>query len=250
MNRNVFFPLWLAVATLASHPCRAEENAVPATTAALAVVATVGGEPVTADEILLLMNKRKAEIFSLFREQHGMEDHTGYWNDRTDVSPSPITRLRETVMADIKEMKAILQMAKEKGLIEDISHATFLRDLEKENARRKEMVSSGGVIYGPRQYSIPVYHSIRYRDTAHRLKQVLQAEASRVLTDKDVEAYRRGNPGQFDKGTAEQNREAILKHLRNEWAEAAMRAIAGKAEVKVLDLAAFESIRPRTDPQN
>ena len=210
-------------------------------------VATAAGEPVDAEEVRLAMARRKAEVCSWFREHRGLEDQPGYWMDRGDISPSPILRLREMALADLKEMKALMRAARERGLVTDISHAGFLRELEQENARRREMASSGGIIYGPRQYSLPAYHSIHYQNTAYRLKQVLMAEAARTLTDKDVQEYQRAHPDAFNKGTPEQNREATLKRLRDEYAQRAMLAIVAEAEISVVDEAVFNAISPRID---
>ena len=95
-------------------------------------VLTVDGEPVSAAEYTLVMEGRTAEVTNYFYAKDGLADHAGYWKD--DGKPAnPIRTLRDQVTAELRAVKTVQRLAKEKGVIADISYAAFHEDFLKEN---------------------------------------------------------------------------------------------------------------------
>ena len=115
------------------------------------IVAYVNGECISADEFRLFVHKHRAHVFSEFRERHGIEDSKDFWTtplgDRT-----PIDRLRQVALEDCVRSKMYLLMARDKGILEDVTYTGFVNRLAQENRRRKEAVARGQVIFGPVEY--------------------------------------------------------------------------------------------------
>jgi hypothetical protein len=115
-------------------------------------VATVNGEPVTVREFDRFVRKGRARVFSHFAAKYGMKDHKGFWSTPVD-GVAPIDMLRKMAMDECVRVKVQLIMARDKGILDDVSYAAFLKRLDEENRRRKAAKDRGEVIYGPVEYS-------------------------------------------------------------------------------------------------
>lgn len=120
------------------------------------IVAYVDGEPIYAGELQKSMEKERHAVAMYYYHEHGLEETPGFWTSRYE-GETPDERLRMKALQNVVRMKQQQMMARSKGLIEDISYPAFLKNLTKENERRKEAVKKNEVIYGPLQYTEEAY---------------------------------------------------------------------------------------------
>jgi len=95
-----------------------------------------------------------------------------FWNS-TSVGESPAQLLRKKALNEAIEIKIQQQLAREIGLIKDISYKAFLEDYKNENLRRKGDIINHKVIYGPTQLTEENYFNYLFSNVVLRLKQEL-----------------------------------------------------------------------------
>jgi len=151
------------------------------------IVATVNGEPVTVREFERFIFKNRARVFSHFRQEYGSGDCKDFW-----VTPaggtSPIEMLREVSLKDCVRTKVQMILARDKGLIEDVSYSGFLEQLDRENRRRRAAVHNHEVIYGPVQYDESTGFAHYFSLMLIKLKARL-AEEDFAITDHDLREF-------------------------------------------------------------
>lgn len=207
------------------------------------VVLRVNGEPVVADEYLLVMERKRAEVYAFFKEHHGLEDDTRYWE--SDGPNSPLARLRELARTELVEIKVQQKMALERGLASDISFREFRAALANENAGRTAALSNNEAIYGPRRFGETAFYYVRLRGLIHRLKHSLAASV--VIKEEDVESYYVEHSDLFSGRPRDEARADVIERLQLEKAEAVIREAIAAAKVEVF-IQALRQMVPRADP--
>ncbi|MCL2003073.1 MAG: peptidyl-prolyl cis-trans isomerase [Oscillospiraceae bacterium] len=121
------------------------------------VVATVNGEPVTFDEMTMVMGNFRVETAAYFFSRYGLEFTQGFWETEVDGT-TPLEYIKEKALDFLVEKKVQQQFIRRRGLIGDFSHSAFLKALETENARRGETIAQGGVVYGVERFDPMTYY--------------------------------------------------------------------------------------------
>lgn len=148
-------------------------------------VALVNGESVTCDEVKFFFQHNRSKVYQHFHQAHGVKDFDGFWENGTRIGEeSPLRMLKELTMRDIILAKVQLQLAREEGLIRDSSISSIMNLRKQENQRREKALQSGHVIYGPREYSEPVFFDYFITNLVIRLKQRLGDQAYEVLVSR------------------------------------------------------------------
>jgi len=125
----------------------------------LPVIATVNGENITAEEFSLFINQNRAMTYNYFDNKYGIDQYSSdFWNSQFGVE-NPVEYIKETALQSCISVKLQQMMAQERGIIGDIDYSSFKDDLAQENARRKYVKQSGGIIYGPVEYTPKMYYS-------------------------------------------------------------------------------------------
>lgn len=123
------------------------------------VVATVNEEPITFNEFKNSLSKNRALIYGYFKGTYDADDSKDFWT--TSYSGEvPLDKIKEDALKDCVEIRVKLIMAKELGLVEDISYQKFYKDFIAENKRRKTAYENNEVIYGPIEYGESEYYGI------------------------------------------------------------------------------------------
>ena len=125
------------------------------------VVATVNGEPVTFDEMTMVMGSFRVETAAYFFSKYGLDFSHGFWETEID-GITPLDYIKERALGFLTERKVQQQFIREQGMMGDFSHRAFLRDFEAENARREETVSEGGIVYGVTQFDPMTYYDYQF----------------------------------------------------------------------------------------
>jgi hypothetical protein len=81
------------------------------------------------------------------------------------------------------------QIAKETGLIHDISYTSFLIDFQNENIRRKMAIQNNEVLYGPVQFTEENYFDYKLSNLILKLKEKLSIEKFEVSDIKLMDFY-------------------------------------------------------------
>lgn len=153
------------------------------------IVATINQEPVSAAEYRIIMGRKTPLVYSYFKSEKNIDDHLGYWSE-TSGPNGPLAKLREMVRDELVRIKVVQGLAKEKGLIPDISFATLQNDYTRENARRRAALETGEVIYGPQQYlRLETYYYTRFGDLRYRLLCALAKDVEAGISEESIKSY-------------------------------------------------------------
>ncbi len=210
------------------------------------VVITVNGEPVSKREYRLVMDRQKASVFAFFKEHHDLDDHPGYWSEDA-TPPSPLARLRQVVLDELVQIKVQQGLAKQKGLVKDITYAAFTAELARENERRAVAVAGKQIIYGPRQYPESAFYYIRFKELSFQLKQALGREVSATIGEPEIAAFYEENKGLFEEKPLANFRPNIIKALQARAADRMIKALCASAAVEINE-ASLRDLVPRSDP--
>jgi hypothetical protein len=155
--------------------------------AAESVVMRVNGEPVTQKEFQFLMKDEMSAVTTYFQVKHGADDGPNYWTTSFG-GETPLDVLKQRSYKKAVEGKVMQEIAREQGLIQDISFSRIERDWEAYNASRKQRQTFGGIIYGLDRFSFRQYYSYYMSQLRIKLEKKLGQEELRV-TDGEVRAY-------------------------------------------------------------
>ncbi|MGG1554581.1 peptidyl-prolyl cis-trans isomerase [Paenibacillus ferrarius] len=148
------------------------------------VVVLINGEPVTVAEFNLLLKDNLAFTYAYFKNKYGIDDKKDFW-ESTYSGENPLTVVKERTLENLKKIKVQQRLAKEKGVIDEISYTSFLTKWKEENRRRQAAVKSNKVIYGPVQYAEKDYYHYVLSNMITKLKATLQSQKE-IMTSDDV----------------------------------------------------------------
>lgn len=126
-----------------------------AATGEQSVVAEVNGDPVTAAELSHFAKLHRASVIEAYlslSEDNAVIDEK-FWELKQDAGGiTPMEKLRNIALGEAVRMKTELQLARELGLVGDISYGSLLEALERENKRREAAAANGEPVYGPARF--------------------------------------------------------------------------------------------------
>lgn len=152
----------------------------------LRVAATAGGEPIVKEELRQAIAAQKAKTAAYFKAAYDADDEPGFWTN-TYGGEVPLTKLKQDALAQAVQLKVQQALAKREGLTDDISYASFLKQLKAENKRRAHAGSDDPGVYGPEQYTATAYYSLLNSNLIGALKGRL--EASMTWSDDQLRAF-------------------------------------------------------------
>lgn len=151
------------------------------------IVAYVNSEPIVLREFKVALSESRSYAYSYFREKYNLEDSKDFWTIKCS-GEMPIEIAKKKALDECIGNRIFLMLAKEKGLIEDISYEGFLQTLEKENTRRKKALEKGQVIYGPTQYGEKKYYSYILSNLRVKLEEKM-GESQFQTNEKEARDY-------------------------------------------------------------
>lgn len=151
------------------------------------LAATVDGEPVTEKELQLFMNENRAGVYDYFKKKFNVEDHENFWTTSVE-GEIPLAAVKERAMKEITSARVLQILAREKGLQVETDYAAFLKNLEKENKRRKKAVESNEIIFGPVQYSEMEYYRYLLDQLRAELKEKMAGQEL-LVSNREAEEY-------------------------------------------------------------
>jgi hypothetical protein len=136
------------------------------------IVATVNSDVITTPELKLCEEKFKPSVILEYKTNYYLNYDENFWNN-TSVDESPAHHLRKKALNEAIQIKIQQQLAREMGLVKDITYKAFLVNYRNENLRRKEDLLKHKVIYGPTQYTEENYYDYLFSNLVLKLKQEL-----------------------------------------------------------------------------
>jgi hypothetical protein len=150
-------------------------------------IALVREEPITLPEFRIQMDIYRSPIVSLCIKKYTINEGSFSWTEKYGFK-SPLDILKEKALNESLKVKIQLLLMKEKGILQDISYATFLRDLKNFNKKRKETFSRQQVGYGPLEFSEKMYLNYTLSNNVILLKKILQQKEI-FVTDSNLQSY-------------------------------------------------------------
>ncbi|RAU91283.1 peptidylprolyl isomerase [Paenibacillus sp. YN15] len=202
------------------------------------IVAHIDGEPVTVREYAQALLRKRAEVYAYFKQAHGVDDHPEFWTGDYG-GEVPLHKIKAEALEDIVHVKVQQILAKEKGLVQDISYESFLKELTAENARRHDALKKNQVIYGPKQYDETGYFDIVFDNMRAELKRQLQDEM--VFTETAFESFYRENINQFKQGDSVKIQKISVKYPDQAEAKDKAELVIKAIQTRINNGEAFES---------
>lgn len=135
-------------------------------------VAYVNQAAIDEREFKLFMNQQMANVSDYFKQQYNADDSPAFWSTSFN-GEIPEEKVKQAALKQIANIKVQQLMAKQHGLLDDLSYQVFLDKLSEENKRRAAALKTKQVIYGPQQYDEPVYYHYLFSNMVIQLKSVL-----------------------------------------------------------------------------
>lgn len=149
-------------------------------------VATVNGEFISVHEFERMIASGRAMIYKYFKEKYNIDDNAKFWTSSYS-GESPIEMIRENAVKKLVRIKVQQILARQKVVIQDISYQGFLKDLEKENRRRAEVIKNNRVIYGPVKFNEKEYFDYTFSEMVFQVKDKIKKELS--IDEKELIEY-------------------------------------------------------------
>lgn len=151
------------------------------------VLATVNDIPICSGEFKQQLDKNRAATYSYFNKKYGADGSGKFWTSSYG-GEIPLEFINNKTLKECISIKIQMQLAKENGILSDISYTTFMNMLEQENKRRREAVNKNSVIFGPKQFTESTYFEYLFSNTFNRLKEALSKKELAVSED-ELSAY-------------------------------------------------------------
>jgi len=151
-------------------------------------VAKINGEAVSANEFKVNLLNNSANTYSYFKQKYGVDDCAEFWT-ASYGGEIPIEYARKKALEAITRIKIEQAIAKQKGIVKDISYSDFLKQLEEENKARKKAVGKGKVIYGPVTYGEREFFNYLHSNIIIKLKDNLGENEFKLSEDELKKIY-------------------------------------------------------------
>lgn len=148
----------------------------------------VGGYEISKEEYAMLAY----DNISLTAREYAMNEMVDvnapdFW-EKQFGGTTPIERVKDLTDENAIRQKGVQVLAKENGLIEDISYEGFLKQYQEENNQRKKLKEAGEVVYGPLEFSLSQYYSYRQSQLDTMLEEYIEQEMIE-LTEEELKEY-------------------------------------------------------------
>lgn len=150
------------------------------------VVARVHGEPISYSEFQNGLESNRALVYGYFKGKYDADDSKNFWTTNFD-GEIPLEKIKKDALDDCVENKSKLIMAKDMGLVKDISYKKFLKDLKAENKRRKTAIEKNEVIYGPIEYGEAEYYGVINSNIFSKLEETYTKDLT--YTEEELKKY-------------------------------------------------------------
>lgn len=111
-------------------------------------VAEVNGQPITAGEFRLALDRQRSAVIDYFKRKHGAGVDAEFWD--TDFSGEiPAELAKQWALQSAIRLRLQLNLASSHGIIRTASYSSLLDEMQLENTRRATAIEAGHPVYGP-----------------------------------------------------------------------------------------------------
>ncbi len=198
------------------------------------VIATVNGEPISIQLFQRQISLNRSVVYSYFHKKYKIDNPSKFWTTQYDKEV-PAEVIKKKAIDDCVEIKLQHILAKDKGIIPDITYKTFLENLKQENIRRKKVLTQNGVIYGPEQYTEKTYFDYIFSNMQIKLKTKLGQDTFHISNDElqNFHESRKSKNANPNKVIFEEFKEQIRAEFVNEKYTDMVKQMVLQADVKI-----------------
>lgn len=149
--------------------------------------ASVNGEPISKEMFRQVLLRNTSQIYDYFKKKYGVDDNKDFWTTGYG-GEVPVVMARERALDECIRVQVQLILARKKGLIINTSYSSFLKELDKENKRRKDAIEKGQPVYGVSQYNEQTFYIDFFTKLIMKLKEKF-AENDLKYTEMDLNQY-------------------------------------------------------------
>lgn len=135
-----------------------------------AYIATVDGVEIHVSEFQRAIDANRAGIIKYFHEKYDAAPSAVFWTTPYGGNEIPLELIKKKALEDSIDQKIRQILAKEQGVLPDISYAGFMQNFNLENQRRQQAIKNHQVIFGPAQYTEDAYYEYMMANTALSVK--------------------------------------------------------------------------------
>jgi hypothetical protein len=196
-------------------------------------VAWVNGDVIVRAEFEEEMLLQRGTVAADFVQRHGPVNGGDFWHTLRDGETASDMLKRATLdaMVRVTVQRALMR---ENGIAVPKDYDAFLASWKAENKRRAEVLAAGGIIYGPRQYTLAVWRDYWFSNSVIELKRRL-AQNRLVIPELEMRARYTAlkAAGQPMGQSFEDARIIVQAHLLDEHYEALIDSLVKKARVEI-----------------
>ena len=148
----------------------------------------IAGREITKEEYIHCMNGQKYETTVRLQQEYGVDSSDEkYWFEEID-GRALYRELADDTMGELKYIHAVYEIAAECGYVEDASYESMMERMEAENDKRREIIVSGGVVYGLSKYTPELYMNYEM-SSLEDMYCADETNEGMALTDEEVQQY-------------------------------------------------------------
>ena len=133
-------------------------------------IAYINGEPLSVELLKLKITQNRTFILSHFSNKYKILNTKAFWETRFGEGEVPSEFLKQKALKESIRFMIQQILAKEKGILEDISYEGFLANLKRVNEDRKLAVIEKKIIYGLIEYTETTYFDHLFNQLVISLK--------------------------------------------------------------------------------
>lgn len=122
-----------------------------------AYIATVDGVEIHVSEFQRAIDANRAGMIKYFHEKYDAVPSAAFWTTPYGGKEIPLELLKKKALEDSINQKIRQILAKEQGVLPDISYDAFMQNFILENERRQQAIKNHQVVFGPAQYTEEAY---------------------------------------------------------------------------------------------
>lgn len=135
-----------------------------------AYIATVDGVEIHVSEFQRAIDANRAGIIKYFHEKYDAAPSAAFWTTPYGGNEIPLELIKKKALEDSINQKIRQILAKEQGVLPDISYAGLMQNFNLENQRRQQAIKNHQVIFGPAQYTEEAYFEYVMANTVLSVK--------------------------------------------------------------------------------
>lgn len=150
-------------------------------------LAKINEDELTLAELKHFIQVHRASVIDYFIREHGADVHAGFWHQQFQ-GEVPGERLLAAAIEEAVRMKVELQLARQHGVVSEISYRALLQEMEKENERREAAIARGEAVYGPSRFDESSFIDFYKSKTAALLKETI-ADSQLLPSEQQLKLY-------------------------------------------------------------